>query len=51
MTTELQFLDIILAPWETLLDGAGESYLWFFCCGSLVNNSVSFAALQRAVVW
>ena len=48
---ELQFLDIVLAPWRILLDGAAETYLWFFCCGALINNSMSFTALQHAVVW
>ncbi|KAG1764498.1 hypothetical protein EV702DRAFT_1051327 [Suillus placidus] len=44
------FLDIVLSPWQSLLDHGDESYLWLFCCGSIVNNSNSFAVLQRAVV-
>ncbi|KAG1866802.1 hypothetical protein F4604DRAFT_1927770 [Suillus subluteus] len=35
---------------DSLLDHADESYLWLFCCGSIVNNSNSFAGLQRTVV-
>jgi hypothetical protein len=45
-----QFLDILLAPWMTMIQGAKESYIWFLSCGALVNNSVSFAALQQSVL-
>ncbi|KAG1887879.1 hypothetical protein F4604DRAFT_1916751 [Suillus subluteus] len=45
------FLEIILQPWQTIIDHAQESYLWMLCCGSLVNNSDSFHGLQEAVVW
>ncbi|KAG2739974.1 hypothetical protein P692DRAFT_20754205, partial [Suillus brevipes Sb2] len=41
---------IVLTPWQSLLDHADESYLWLFCCGSIVNNTSSFAGLQRAVL-
>ncbi|KAG1857787.1 hypothetical protein F4604DRAFT_1931277 [Suillus subluteus] len=44
------FLEIILQPWQTIIDHAQESYLWMLCCGSLVNNSDSFHGLQEAVV-
>ncbi|KAG1838475.1 hypothetical protein C8R48DRAFT_782389 [Suillus tomentosus] len=45
------FLDIILQPWQSIIDHAQESYLWMLCCGSLVNNLDSFHGLQEAVVW
>ncbi|KAG1721978.1 uncharacterized protein EDB91DRAFT_1256266 [Suillus paluster] len=45
-----EFLEIILRPWQSLLDCAKETYLWLLCCGSIVNNSDSFAGLQCAVV-
>ncbi|KAG1861222.1 hypothetical protein F4604DRAFT_1684048 [Suillus subluteus] len=44
------FLEIILQPWQTLIDAAQESYLWMFCCGHLVTNLDSFHGLQEAVV-
>ncbi|KAG2066239.1 hypothetical protein BDR04DRAFT_1121332 [Suillus decipiens] len=46
----LQFLEVILQPWQSIINHAQESYLWMLCCGSLVNNSDSFHALQKAVV-
>ncbi|KAG1822766.1 uncharacterized protein BJ212DRAFT_1477181 [Suillus subaureus] len=45
------FLEIILQPWQTIINHAQESYLWMLCCSSLVNNSDSFHGLQEAVVW
>ncbi|KAG1752331.1 uncharacterized protein EDB91DRAFT_1243107 [Suillus paluster] len=45
-----EFLEIILRPWQSLLDCAKETYLWLLCCGSIVNNSDSSIELQRAVV-
>ncbi|KAG1734837.1 hypothetical protein EDB19DRAFT_1830470 [Suillus lakei] len=44
------FLEIILDPWQGIIDHAQESYLWMLCCGSLVNNKDSFQGLQEAVV-
>ncbi|KAG1785443.1 uncharacterized protein HD556DRAFT_1450758 [Suillus plorans] len=44
------FLEGILSPWQFLLDHADETYLWLLCCSAIVNNSDSFAGLQRAVV-
>ncbi|KAG1849745.1 hypothetical protein F4604DRAFT_1934773 [Suillus subluteus] len=44
------FLEIILQPWQTIIDHTQESYLWMLCCSSLVNNSDSFHGLQEAVV-
>ncbi|KAG1736067.1 hypothetical protein EDD22DRAFT_852300 [Suillus occidentalis] len=44
------FLEIILQPWQGIIDHAQESYLWMLCCGSLVNNKDSFHGLQEAVV-
>ncbi|KAG1725504.1 uncharacterized protein EDB91DRAFT_1254768 [Suillus paluster] len=44
------FLDIILKPWQGLVDHASESYLWFFCCGALVNNIESFKTLQTSIL-
>ncbi|KAG1761233.1 hypothetical protein EDD22DRAFT_847911 [Suillus occidentalis] len=29
---------------------AKESYVWFFCCSTLVNNGVSFTAFQKSVL-
>ncbi|KAG1838548.1 hypothetical protein DFJ58DRAFT_733799 [Suillus subalutaceus] len=43
------FLDIILAPWQVLVDHAAESFLWFFSCGALVNNAESFSKLRVSV--
>ncbi|KAG1837482.1 hypothetical protein F4604DRAFT_1692200 [Suillus subluteus] len=43
------FLDIILAPWQVLIDNAAESFLWFFSCGALVNNAKSFYKLHVSV--
>ncbi|KAG0695620.1 hypothetical protein DFH29DRAFT_879913 [Suillus ampliporus] len=45
------FLEIILDPWQAIVDHAQESYLWMLCCGSVINNSDSFIGLQEAVVW
>ncbi|KAG1777143.1 hypothetical protein EV702DRAFT_1045535 [Suillus placidus] len=44
------FLEIILQPWQGIINCAQESYLWMLCCGSLVNNKDSFHGLQEAVV-
>ncbi|KAG1830727.1 hypothetical protein DFJ58DRAFT_848380 [Suillus subalutaceus] len=43
------FLNIILAPWQVLVDHAAESFLWFFSCGALVNNAESFSKLRVSV--
>ncbi|KAG1803233.1 uncharacterized protein BJ212DRAFT_1304634 [Suillus subaureus] len=45
------FLEIILKPWQSIINSAQESYLWMLCCGSLVTNLDSFHGLQEAVVW
>ncbi|KAG2355372.1 hypothetical protein BDR07DRAFT_1493291 [Suillus spraguei] len=45
-----EFLDIILQPWKGVIKRAQESYLWFFCCGAMVNNPTSFAALQKSLL-
>ncbi|KAG2048691.1 hypothetical protein BDR06DRAFT_1024266 [Suillus hirtellus] len=42
------FLEGILSPWQSLLDHADKTYLWLLCCGTMVNNSDSFAGLQRS---
>ncbi|KAG2084906.1 hypothetical protein BD769DRAFT_1681914 [Suillus cothurnatus] len=44
------FLQIILNPWQVLLDRAEESYLWLFSCGGMVNNASSFAGLQKSLL-
>ncbi|KAG2342385.1 hypothetical protein BDR05DRAFT_949042 [Suillus weaverae] len=44
------FLEIILQPWQGIIDRTQEPYLWMLCCGSLVNNKDSFHGLQEAVV-
>ncbi|KAG0692553.1 hypothetical protein DFH29DRAFT_1046048 [Suillus ampliporus] len=44
------FLEIILEPWQGLIDQSSESYLWFFCCGALVNNVESFKNLQTSII-
>ncbi|KAG2742478.1 hypothetical protein P692DRAFT_20748167 [Suillus brevipes Sb2] len=46
---QVSFLDLLLAPWSTMIQRATESYMWFFSCGALVNNAVSFTALQQSV--
>ncbi|KIK39220.1 hypothetical protein CY34DRAFT_89628, partial [Suillus luteus UH-Slu-Lm8-n1] len=45
-----QFLDVLLAPWTTMIQCAKESYIWCFSCGALVNNVVSFTTLQKSVL-
>ncbi|KAG0693968.1 hypothetical protein DFH29DRAFT_1006760 [Suillus ampliporus] len=44
------FLEILLQPWQGIIDQAEESYLWMLCCGSVVTNSESFLGLQDAVL-
>ncbi|KAG1849446.1 hypothetical protein DFJ58DRAFT_842653 [Suillus subalutaceus] len=43
---EALFLTIILGPWQVLIDGVLESFLWLFSCGALVNNAESFSNLH-----
>ncbi|KAG1732857.1 uncharacterized protein EDB91DRAFT_1251594 [Suillus paluster] len=43
-------LDILLSPWDPLIRGAAESYLWLLSCGALINKPTSFACLQAAVI-
>ncbi|KAG1721246.1 uncharacterized protein EDB91DRAFT_1088514 [Suillus paluster] len=49
-TSETKFLDIVLGPFKDLINLAVESYLWLFCCGTIVNNSESFANLKTSVL-
>ncbi|KAG2158644.1 uncharacterized protein EDB93DRAFT_1100297 [Suillus bovinus] len=44
------FLDIVLGPFKDLINLAVESYLWLFCCGTIVNDSESFANLKTSVL-
>ncbi|KAG2339799.1 hypothetical protein BDR05DRAFT_950952 [Suillus weaverae] len=44
------FLDLLLVPWMTMIQSTKESYMWFFSCGPLVNNTVSFTTLQQSVL-
>ncbi|KAG1808383.1 uncharacterized protein BJ212DRAFT_1485013 [Suillus subaureus] len=43
-------LDILLSPWDPLIHGAAESYLWLLSYGALINKPTSFACLQAAVI-
>ncbi|KAG1863661.1 hypothetical protein F4604DRAFT_1929061 [Suillus subluteus] len=43
-------LEILLSPWQSVIDGAEESYLWLFACGALINKPIAFGCLQQAVI-
>ncbi|KAG1879941.1 uncharacterized protein F5891DRAFT_991496, partial [Suillus fuscotomentosus] len=45
-----EFLTVILKPWKQLISDAGESFLWFFCCGALINNVDSFNLLRKSIL-
>ncbi|KAG1802413.1 uncharacterized protein BJ212DRAFT_1487371 [Suillus subaureus] len=43
-------LEILLLPWQSVIDGAEESYLWLFACSALINKPIAFGCLQQAVI-